>query len=210
MICPLLFSSCYTVYLSICLFMFWQCYVWFLVRFYVVSESPFCPCHFIHVLMEFCCVRAGELVNALVHKFESKIGWTGFKSWSDYIWVTKIHYFFLLYFFLELRISVVFSTRSLYENLAVWSSWYTWDWLLDPISRNWGLISWVFFCDRWLKFPPPRPASTVMLSATLLELIFLLARNSKILCPLLTIVMYVVILFVVLSQFDDFFFSLTS
>jgi hypothetical protein len=24
-----------------------------------------------------------ELVNALIHKFESKIGWTGFNSWSD-------------------------------------------------------------------------------------------------------------------------------
>ena len=48
----------------------------------------------------------------------------------------------------------------------------------------------VFFCDRLLKFLLPRLVSTVMPSVTLLGLIFSLPRSLKILCPLLTTVMY--------------------
>lgn len=48
-----------------------------------------------------------------------------------------------------------------------------------------------FLCDRLLKFLLPRRVSTVMLSVTLLGLIFSLPRSLKILCPLPTTVMYV-------------------
>ena len=48
-----------------------------------------------------------------------------------------------------------------------------------------------FLCDRLLKFPLPRRVSTVMLSVTLLGLIFSLPRSLKILCPRPTTVMCV-------------------
>ena len=66
---------------------------------------------------------------------------------------------------------------------------------------NWR-ISLIVCCVRLLKFPPPRLASTVMLSATLLELTFSLPRNLKILCHLPITVMYVFICFVILLSVD--------
>jgi hypothetical protein len=50
-----------------------------------------------------------------------------------------------------------------------------------------------YCCGRLLKFPLPRLASMVTLSATLWELTFSLPRSLRILCHLPIIVMYVVV-----------------
>ena len=56
------------------------------------------------------------------------------------------------------------------------------------------LFIYIFFVYRLWKFRLPKLESTVTLSVTLLELIFSLPRNLRILCPLLTTAMYACLL----------------
>ena len=97
-------------------------------------------------------------------------------------------------FLVELNLCNLCCVVSLRMHALIWhySSW-CWFVRFDVVSfaRYWLIHeNGFYFYDRLLKFQLPRLVSTVMLSATLLELIFSLPRSSKILCPLPTTVMY--------------------